>query len=125
MNFDSIKKVKRSKPFTVVDGIVIAVVVAAIAICLALVYTKKASVVRITAPDFEREYDLSSSTVIELEHLTVHIEGGAVWVTDADCPDKTCVAVGKIDRAGQSIVCLPSGVVVTILGEGDLQAGIG
>lgn len=125
MNFESIKKVKRSKPFTLVDGIVIAVMIAAIAVSLALVYSKKPSTVRITAPDFEREYDLNASTVIELEHLTVHIEGGEVWVTDADCPDKTCVAVGRISRAGQSIVCLPSGVVVTITGEGDLQAGIG
>ena len=125
MNLDSIKKVKRSKPFTVIDGIVIAIIVAAIAVSLALIYTKKPATVRITADGFEREYDMSVSTVVELEHITVHIDGGEVWVTDADCPDKTCEHTGKVSRPGQSIVCLPNGVVVTVLGEGDLQAGIG
>lgn len=47
------------------------------------------------------------------------ISGGEAYMASADCPDKTCVGVGRIRYAGQSIVCLPNRVVVTVLGDGD------
>ena len=37
-----------------------------------------------------------------------------VFVESADCPDKTCVKQGKIMKTGQSIVCLPHRLTVTI-----------
>lgn len=47
---------------------------------------------------------------------TVRIENGAVSVTHADCPDGLCVRQGKINRQGQSVVCLPHGLVITVKG---------
>ena len=44
------------------------------------------------------------------------IEGGQVWLSDADCPNLLCVKTGKIRYAGQSIVCLPHRLVVKIVG---------
>ena len=44
------------------------------------------------------------------------IEDGAAYMEDADCPDHICVEMGKIRYTGQSIVCLPNRVVVTIEG---------
>ena len=32
----------------------------------------------------------------------------------ADCPDQICVSHRKISRDGESIICLPNQVVVTI-----------
>ena len=46
------------------------------------------------------------------------IENGECYLEDADCPDKLCVKQGKIDKVGESIVCLPHKVVITIEGEG-------
>ncbi len=45
------------------------------------------------------------------------IENGACAITEADCPDKLCVGMGKIHYSGQSIICLPHQVVVAIVGE--------
>ena len=42
------------------------------------------------------------------------IQDGAVTMTDADCGDKTCVKTGSIKETGQSIVCLPHRLVITI-----------
>ena len=42
------------------------------------------------------------------------IQDGAVTMTDADCDDKTCVKTGSIKETGQSIVCLPHRLVITI-----------
>jgi hypothetical protein len=49
------------------------------------------------------------------------IENGCAYMKDASCPDKTCVGVGRVKYAGQSIICLPNRVAVTVMGEGDLD----
>ena len=47
---------------------------------------------------------------------TVVIRDGGVSVTEADCPDKVCVDQGVIRYNGESIVCLPHKLVVTVVG---------
>lgn len=47
----------------------------------------------------------------------VHIEDGAVWVTDADCGDQTCVRTGKAWKQGQVIACLPHRLIIYVEGE--------
>ena len=59
--------------------------------------------------DKKREIDVDG-------HNKVVIAGGEVWMEAADCPDKLCVAQGKISRSGQTIICLPNKVMVTIKG---------
>lgn len=44
------------------------------------------------------------------------IEDGKAFLTEASCPDKLCVRQGAISETGQSIVCLPNRVIVTIVG---------
>ena len=44
------------------------------------------------------------------------IEGGEVYLREADCPNQLCVQTGKIRYAGQSIVCLPHKLAVRIVG---------
>ena len=50
-------------------------------------------------------------------HLTVILDKTGAAVTDSDCPGRDCVHTGRITRAGQSIVCLPEQVVVTLEGK--------
>ena len=52
------------------------------------------------------------------ENLLV-IEDGSARLTGANCPDHLCVNQGAIRYAGDSIICLPHGVVIEITGEGD------
>ena len=40
----------------------------------------------------------------------------SVRVSDSDCPGQDCVHTGAITRAGQSIVCLPAQVVISLVG---------
>ncbi|MBQ8076016.1 MAG: NusG domain II-containing protein [Oscillospiraceae bacterium] len=57
---------------------------------------------------------------------TLVIEDHTAWMEDALCPDQICVDMGKIRYSGQSIVCLPNRVVVSIEGvpgEADLYIG--
>ena len=46
----------------------------------------------------------------------VEISGGKVSVTGASCRNQVCVRHGSISKTGESIVCLPNRLVVTIEG---------
>lgn len=50
---------------------------------------------------------------------TFYIKDGAVTMSSSNCGDKTCVHTGSIDKAGQSIVCLPHRLVLFITAEDD------
>ena len=50
----------------------------------------------------------------------------SVRVSDSDCPGQDCVHTGAISRAGQSIVCLPAQVVISIVStSSDVDAVLG
>ena len=42
------------------------------------------------------------------------IKKGIVSMKDANCPDQLCVKQGRISKSGESIICLPHKIVVTI-----------
>lgn len=44
----------------------------------------------------------------------VNIEGGAVSITGSSCKNLVCVRHESISKSGQSIVCLPNRLIVTI-----------
>ena len=48
--------------------------------------------------------------------LTVESADGWVDVIRSDCPTQDCKHSGAISRAGQSIVCLPARIVITLVG---------
>lgn len=125
MNFEKVKKVKQSKPFTVLDVILVVIAVVAIGASAVAIYRLPTYTVTVSAPDYERTFSLDKDADIALEHITVHVKDGKVWVTDADCPDKTCVHTGVIGSAGQKIVCLPNRIVISIGGNSDLQWELG
>jgi hypothetical protein len=49
-----------------------------------------------------------------LGKTTVEIKGGRVRVLDSPCPNKTCVSQGWVERPGETIVCLPNRVSITV-----------
>lgn len=49
----------------------------------------------------------------ELENLLV-IKDGEAYISSANCPDKICVEHRPISKTGESIVCLPHKLVISI-----------
>lgn len=45
-------------------------------------------------------------------------EGGIAFIA-SDCPDQVCVHTGTIHRSGQFAACLPNGILVKIVPEGE------
>lgn len=50
------------------------------------------------------------------------IENGTARVERADCPDQVCVRQGAVRYNGESIVCLPHRLIVSI--EGGVENGV-
>ncbi len=103
--------------FCIGDAVVIAAVCIA-ALALFFLHGPAGSVAAVTTDRGVERYPLSVSRTISVmsggHELTLQISDGSVCVLAADCPDRTCVHTGAIRRTGQSIVCIPSRVVVRI-----------
>ena len=67
--------------------------------------------VRLDAVTGEREISVDGKY-----HLVITVTSSGVSVTESDCPGQDCLHTGTITKAGQSIVCLPEQVIVTLEG---------
>ena len=63
-------------------------------------------------------YPLSKAGTFPLNGGTniLVIENGEAWVTEANCPDKICMGMGKISRNGDFIACLPNRLLIVVEG---------
>ena len=55
---------------------------------------------------------------------TITVKDGKIAVTAADCPDQYCVRQGFCN-SGKQIVCLPHKLVISFLGESEIDGAVG
>ena len=48
----------------------------------------------------------------------IRIRESSLWVTEAPCPHKDCMRMGRISQTGEIIVCIPNKVMIVVEGEG-------
>ena len=48
---------------------------------------------------------------------TLVIQNGEAYMSDSNCPDHICENTGKIRHVGQTIICLPNRITVTVIGD--------
>lgn len=72
----------------------------------------------VTANGTTTVYSLSEDRRLTIQSngitLLLVCEGGTVRVAESDCKNGVCVKTGAIKRRGESVVCLPAKVAVTI-----------
>ena len=87
----------------------------------------KASNVVVTVDGSEvlrRPLAMEDSYVVEQadgSRNVIRVEGGAVYMQEANCRDGLCIRQGKMRNGAKTIVCLPHKVVVQL--KGDAPAG--
>lgn len=91
-----------------------------LAILLAINLTKKEGAVAVVEINgtVAGEYSLSRDGIYPLNGgtNTLVIENGTARLIESNCPDHTCEKTGKVQYVGQTIVCLPNRLSVTIKG---------
>ena len=108
---------------TMVRDICLIIAIALVGLCLLLFSGSKAvpgSVVGVEVDGKKvADYSLSSDGVYVLNGgtNTLEIRDGKARIVDADCPNMHCVRQGWIGSEGQSIVCLPNRLIVSITGS--------
>ena len=67
------------------------------------------------------KYSLLSDGVYTLNGGTneLTIKDGVAYMTYSNCPDHTCENTGKLRHVGQTIICLPNDLTVTVVGVAD------
>lgn len=101
------------------DFILIGAIVAVIAIAIAVLsLPKKAGdyvIIRVNGNEVAK-YSLSQDGEYELNGGTnvLRIENGKAYLVSANCPDHLCVKQGKVDQSGETIICLPNRLTVTV-----------
>lgn len=63
--------------------------------------------------DKDGEYEIRTADFINV----IQIKDGQVSMKEADCPDQLCIKQGKINKDGQSIICLPHKIVVKVTSD--------
>ena len=106
------------------DIIVIAsILLASLSLLLILNLTKQEGALAVVEIDGQvvAEYPLYKEGVFSLNGGTnvLVIEGGAAYLNYSSCPDHTCENIGKIRYVGETIVCLPNKVTITIIGDAE------
>jgi hypothetical protein len=76
------------------------------------------AVVTVRTSDGDEVYPLNKDGVFSLNGgtNTLVIENGEAWVSEANCPDKVCMGMGKISKNGEFIACLPNQVIIVVEG---------
>ena len=76
------------------------------------------AVVTVRTADGDAFYPLNTDGVFSLNGgtNTLVIENGEAWVSEANCPDKVCMGMGKISKNGEFIACLPNQVIIVVEG---------
>ena len=62
--------------------------------------------------DLSSEPDRTFEIKTDRGENTVEIKDGKIRVISADCPDKTCVRMGRLESSAMPIVCLPHKLVI-------------
>ena len=76
-----------------------------------------------TELSYSLKNDSEYSIVSGEYHYVLRVVNGEAAVTYSDCPDKVCVRSGRISHSGESIVCIPGHLVVTVSGTDESSDG--
>lgn len=102
--------------------IIVFVVVLAFAIWLYPVFSEQGNDAQIKQGAETKTVSLLEDKEIVIDGAIVRIADKKISIIESDCPDKVCVNTGEISKKGESIVCVPNGIVITIGGEREVDA---
>lgn len=70
-------------------------------------------------------YSLNEDKEIRINDTnTLVIKDGEADMTKADCPDQICVKQKSISKNGETIVCLPNKVVITVISDSSSELDV-
>ncbi len=56
---------------------------------------------------------------------TVTVQDGRIAITSSTCPGGDCIRLGWLESAGRTLICLPNGLEIRVLGSSDVDIAVG
>ena len=111
--------------FKVGDFVIIALValcaLGVLLTCKYYIFSNKGTKLEVRSEEGTSIYSMLNpeSFTIKSHNYTMKVEitPAGVYVSECNCPDRICVNTGKIEKTGESIVCVPAGVSLTVIGD--------
>lgn len=76
----------------------------------------------------EKKLDLNKNQEYKVKinngYNIIRIKDGKVKIKESDCSNQTCVNMGAISKDGQTLICLPHKVEVTIVSDDKLEVDV-
>ena len=99
----------------------VCLIIAVALLVLPLLTPKASKVVLVIRDRFgnEQHHALDEDAELTLSgdhghHLTLTVKDGRAYVSESSCPDGLCQRSGTISRVGETLVCLPAGIAVSV-----------
>ena len=116
-----IEKIKGTKKYKWDIIFISSLVLVSLLLLLAIALTRKEGAVAVVEINgtVAGEYPLDIDGTFPLNGGTnvLVIEDGKAYLSYSSCPDHICERTGKISYVGQTIVCLPNRLSVTVTGD--------
>ena len=112
------KKFHLIKPFeAVIIGIILLGSIAAAVIMNRSGGGTRTAVIR--CGDVRQELSLDKDGSFRFEGIDAgfEVKNGKIRMTEVPCPDKICEKTGYIGSSGQSIICVPNKIMVSVVGS--------
>ncbi len=98
------------------------IIIIVILLCLLIIFLRngnngKSAIISIngkTAAVIPLSKESEHFSVKGADNIFFTVHNGCIYVDSSDCTDKICMKTGKINKCGESIICLPKKVSVTI-----------
>jgi hypothetical protein len=117
------KKESKIKKYRLDIIVISAILLVSVALLGILTVTKKEGDLAVVEIDGKTvaKYPLDVDGVFPLNGGTniLVIENGSAYLNYSSCPDHVCENTGKIRSVGETIVCLPNRVTITVVGDSD------
>ncbi len=68
------------------------------------------------------DYEKNVRVKTDYGYNLVSIQSGRVQITESDCPGHDCVHMGSISQAGDTLICLPHKLLITLEGGDSVDA---
>ena len=106
----------------IICAVLLAAILLGAALLLAETQRDSGAVLEIRTDDGVTRHSLGVDAVIEIEsdgyRISVTVASGEAFVSYCNCPDRICARMGRISLVGESIVCVPAHLKLTVVGKG-------
>ena len=119
MNKTSVYEVMKKAKYKILTAVCILIFVLGVAGCLFVVLSPARNTVNIVRDgevlysfDLTKTEDTTFDIYYKDSKNTIEIKDGKIRISEAECPDKTCVKSGWLSSSAMPVVCLPNHLVI-------------